>query len=220
MKCDYGCGAEGLFQFKNKKWCCSSNAAKCSGAKQKLAKTGYDYSLLPQETKDRMSRKGTVYMSSEEVFVDGKEWGSELLRKYIHHYKLLEYKCADARCGIAEWYDTHLVLELDHIDGRRTNNSISNLRWLCPNCHSQTDTFRGRNKNPGKQKVSDAELLTALKECNNIRQALQSVGLAPKGGNYERATKLKARMVEQVVTAALKAASFGSAGSSPAPGTR
>jgi hypothetical protein len=50
-----------------------------------------------------------------------------------------------------------------------------------------TDTYKGRNKNSGKTKVSDKELLTALKECSSIRQALQKVGLAAKGGNYERA---------------------------------
>ena len=190
MKCDYGCGSDAVFQFKNKKWCCSSNSSKCSSIKLKLGSNGYDYDSLSDETKLKMSHKGQVYMTIEEVFVEGKEWGSELLRKYIHHYKLLEYKCSDPRCVITEWLGENIVLELDHIDGRRINNKITNLRWLCPNCHSKTDTFRGRNKNSGKQKVTDAELLTALSKCNNIRQALQSVGLAAKGGNYERATRL------------------------------
>ena len=49
-------------------------------------------------------------------------------------------------CGIGEnWNGKDLVLELDHIDGNNTNNSLENLRILCPNCHSQTPTFRGRN---------------------------------------------------------------------------
>jgi hypothetical protein len=42
------------------------------------------------------------------------------------------------------------------------------------------------DKNTGKIKVSDESLLTAYKQCSNIRQALLSVGLAAKGGNYER----------------------------------
>ena len=56
-----------------------------------------------------------------------------------------------------------------------------------------SSTWRGRNNNSGKVKVSDAELLTALKECSNIRKALQKVGLSPRGGNYERVKKLRAR---------------------------
>ncbi len=41
----------------------------------------------------------------------------------------------------------------DHIDGNRSNNREENLRWLCPNCHSQTPTF-GKNKTKKKKEVS------------------------------------------------------------------
>lgn len=42
------------------------------------------------------------------------------------------------------WIGKKLVLELDHVDGNRYNNELKNLRLLCPNCHSQTENFRGR----------------------------------------------------------------------------
>ena len=201
MLCDYGCGTEATTQLKNKKWCCNTNTSRCAGQKEKnrlgLLKAysegrgGYSYVELLDETKLAMSRKGRIEMTVEEVFVNGKEWSGQLLRKYIHHYKLLEYKCSDTDCGITEWKNKDITLELDHISGERSDNRIGNLRWLCPNCHSQTPTFRGYNKSlTGKKKVSDQELLTALAECSNIRQALQKVGLAAKGGNYERATRL------------------------------
>lgn len=99
-------------------------------------------------------------------------------------------KCAI--CGIADWQNQKLTLEIDHIDGNRSNNHLENLRFLCPNCHSQTDNWRGRNINDGKKKVADEELLKSLHENKNIRQALIKVGLTPKGANYDRASRLLA----------------------------
>jgi heterodisulfide reductase subunit B len=51
-----------------------------------------------------------------------------------------------SKCGLTEWQDKPLNMELDHIDGIRTNHSLDNLRMLCPNCHSQTDTYRSKNR--------------------------------------------------------------------------
>ncbi len=49
-------------------------------------------------------------------------------------------------CGITrQWNGKELTFEIDHIDGNRENNFYSNLRYICPNCHSQTDTFRAKN---------------------------------------------------------------------------
>lgn len=53
-------------------------------------------------------------------------------------------------CGTSEWNGKPLVLELEHIDGDASNNSENNLSLLCPNCHSQTNTFKGRNIGKGR----------------------------------------------------------------------
>ncbi|MEU3076932.1 HNH endonuclease [Streptomyces laurentii] len=53
-----------------------------------------------------------------------------------------------ALCGLTVWLGKPVPLEVDHVDGDWRNNQIENLRLLCPNCHSATDTYRGRNKGP------------------------------------------------------------------------
>ena len=96
------------------------------------------------------------------------------------------------KCGISEWFSKPITLELEHKDGNTTNNNRKNLEGLCPNCHSITDTWRGKNKpsKNGVNEITDEFLLQCLKETSNIRQGLLKAGLAAKGSNYARAKKL------------------------------
>jgi hypothetical protein len=70
---------------------------------------------------------------------------------YIHRYVLEKqgYKCAE--CSITEHNGLPITLELDHINGNGTDNTEDNLRCLCPNCHSQTSTYRAKNKGNGRK---------------------------------------------------------------------
>jgi ssDNA-binding Zn-finger/Zn-ribbon topoisomerase 1 len=70
---------------------------------------------------------------------------------YIHRYVLEKYNYSCTVCGISEWNKQPIVLELEHIDGNGFNNNEDNLRVLCPNCHSQTKTYKSKNKGSGRQ---------------------------------------------------------------------
>ena len=116
------------------------------------------------------------------------ELGMENRRRRV--FEEQNYCCN--KCGISEWQGFKISLELEHKDGNTTNNSRENLEGLCPNCHSITDTWRGRNKpaKNGVNEVTDEFLLQCLKETDNIRQGLLKAGIAAKGNNYSRAKRL------------------------------
>jgi len=77
----------------------------------------------------------------DEVFAAGVPFNANTKRRFL---ELVEYKCVI--CGLNEWLGKTLVLQVDHIDGDRMNNVLDNLRLLCPNCHSQTETYAKQKK--------------------------------------------------------------------------
>lgn len=77
--------------------------------------------------------------------LEGEEPGSGTIRR---HLKSIRDECWC--CGITEWNNKPIVLEIEHKDGNGHNNDPSNLELLCPNCHSQTDTWKARNMGNGR----------------------------------------------------------------------
>jgi len=77
----------------------------------------------------------------------GKDIGRPRQRKFLTEERGYRCEC----CGLgAEWQGKPITLQVDHIDGNAENNLKTNLRLICPNCHSQTDTFAGGNKGQGR----------------------------------------------------------------------
>lgn len=126
----------------------------------------------------------------DEILIKNSPVTQKVLRGYIERHKVIPYQCDVCKCN-GQWQGGIIQLELDHKDGDNKNNEISNLHYLCPNCHALTETYRGRNKilQP-KVLVSDEDFIQALKETSNIRQALIRLGLSPAGANYSRAKTL------------------------------
>lgn len=94
----------------------------------------------------KAAHANTTKYTLEEILIENSTYANiaRLKTRLIKEGKL-EYKCAI--CGnIGEWNDQPLTLTLDHINGKHLDHRIENLRFLCPNCHSQTPTFSGKNK--------------------------------------------------------------------------
>jgi 5-methylcytosine-specific restriction endonuclease McrA len=96
-----------------------------------------------KETDNRI--KSAEKYSLEEVFIKDSPVTQKVLRGYVERHNIIEYKCQKCGCD-GNWQNGIISLEIDHIDGNNTNNEISNLRYLCPNCHALTPTYRGKNK--------------------------------------------------------------------------
>lgn len=110
--------------------------------------------------------------SLQEILVkDSNYTGSNTLKKRLLKGGLLKYECSI--CFIKEWLGKELVLHLDHINGTSDDNRIENLRLLCPNCHSQTDTYTGKNKTH-KNKLAKPELYIC--ECGKEKDGSKSKG--------------------------------------------
>jgi ribosomal protein L13E len=59
---------------------------------------------------------------------------------------ILKNECEE--CGLSEWRGRPLSIQIDHRNDRRSDHRLENLRMLCPNCHSQTETYGARNRRP------------------------------------------------------------------------
>lgn len=131
----------------------------------------------------------------EQVLKKNSPVTQKVLRGYIERHNILPYQCEICGCD-GNWQNGKIQLELDHKDGDNTNNEITNLHYLCPNCHALTSTYRGRNKNVQPSNlISDEKFIQALKTSPNIRQALIKLKLTPAGANYTRAKSLLEKII-------------------------
>lgn len=97
-------------------------------------------------------------------------------------------KCAGG-CGITErWNGKYLRFELDHIDGNRQREDRSNLRLICPNCHQQTPTYKGRNCKD--KKVTDDQIAKCAIKSSSIYECLKLLNMSKHGKNYNRVRRV------------------------------
>ena len=149
--CDYGCHQEAKFEMTSGKWCCEDYFTKCPANIKKNSK-GLKFAY----------KKGKRPKSSfsKESYQKGQQTYRENLQEYYDKLPFIEKPLVEQCrivlreqkekcliCSIKEWNNKPLRLHLDHIDGNNQNNERKNLRYICPNCHSQTDTYCGKNIN-------------------------------------------------------------------------
>lgn len=134
--------------------------------KRRIKHDGLDISHVKKGHNCNTDRKFFHRRKTKEEFInenlirDSKN--STRIKSRIIKFDLMEYKCKS--CGLSdEWNGSELVLQLDHINGVSNDNRLENLRFLCPNCHSQTSTFAGR----GFRKIHNCKQCGKVKKTKN-----------------------------------------------------
>lgn len=114
-----------------------------------------------------------IKRTEDNVLCEHSTASQATLRRWMIKGNYIDYKCSI--CGLQGlWQGKPLNLQLDHVNGNNSDNRISNLRWLCPNCHSQTETFCGKQtqKNhatkDGIQIIPKSEKVKYCIDCGKI----------------------------------------------------
>lgn len=105
---------------------------------------------LRNSTSKYCSQKCAAEKKVEDNFLDWYLHGKSFVNRVLKNFLTIVhgYKCSV--CGLSDWNGKDIVLEVEHIDGNSENASPDNVCLICPNCHSQTDTYKGKNIGNGR----------------------------------------------------------------------
>lgn len=140
---------------------------------KKLKKLNIDTSHFNKYIGTTKEKKDSVKFESYLIKDSKCSSGTHWLKLNLVKKGYLKYECTICKNN-GEWQNKKISLHLDHINGIRNDNRLENLRILCPNCHSQTDTYSGKRfkkyKKKWKQKSKKCEKCDTLisdvsKEC-------------------------------------------------------
>lgn len=166
-----------------------SKGANPKTLRARMEEEGLDYYALAERgTKVGKTRAAqTRSVSLDELLVRGSTIASTKLKAKLLQAGLLEYKCA--ACTIEDkWNGKPIVLALHHKNGDGADNRLCNLCLLCPNCHSQTENFAGRNKERGKKHFDLDSILTRVDQLADPGVLIAvAVGSSPTSGKNSQA---------------------------------
>lgn len=133
----------------------------------------------------RQGGSSTISRITLEYLVKGSKVSSFKLKNRLLREGYKEYKCE--KCKNTEWYGKPIPLELHHINGDNTDNRLENLQILCPNCHSFTDTYGGKNQKLNKRKELSNEEKDEIIRKSSTKESIKCV--AKETSHSERTVK-------------------------------
>jgi len=128
-------------------------AQNSKNAAEAVTKTGLTFNAYKYRAKKLGVYKSTYEGSGRKIDLNEilsghhPQYQTFKLRNRLIKDGIKKNECENDNCQVgSEWLKSAIQCQLDHIDGDRFNHNFANLRMLCPNCHSQTDTYSGKNK--------------------------------------------------------------------------
>jgi 5-methylcytosine-specific restriction endonuclease McrA len=132
----------------------------------------------------------------ENLFIINSTYSISSVKSYLKKEPGYKHECSS--CHLSEWMGDPITLDLDHINGNNSDNRKENLRLLCPNCHSKTPTFRGKNKRKFKEYIPDTILKSSLENSPSIKVALKKLKMPYNDENLIRAYELNKTIVRKL----------------------
>lgn len=127
---------------------------------------------------------------SDEIFCENSQVSRSRIKKLLISLSLAEYVCGICNMDPI-WNGKSLSLHIDHINGIRNDNRLENLRFLCPNCHSQTETYCTLNKDSKKISSFQIEdIIEIIKESKTLTSVIRKLGVLDTEVNRIRILKM------------------------------
>ncbi len=146
-KAEYELAAKNAFSIAQM---CRNLGIKPIGGNYRIIKNAIqEYEIDTSHFTGQGWNKGLIFKPNtqiplDRILVENSVYQSYKLKNRLLESGLKEHRCE--KCKRTEWEGLPIPLELHHINGDNTDNRIENLQILCPNCHAQTEHYRGKNK--------------------------------------------------------------------------
>ena len=191
--CSRSCANSRTFSKEaiEKKSIASKKQWKNSKGKMLLATLLASQNIVKKNLEDKEEREKAFYQRN--IAKGWDKLGYDTKRRCV----LFEQQNKCNKCGINEWLGKPISLELEHIDGNRDNNERSNLECLCPNCHSQTPTWRGRHRQQ-KLDITDKEIYDLYLQVGSIPKTVKALNLRISGTSRKRISDAVLRHKESI----------------------
>lgn len=174
LLCAYGCGNEAKYKTKGGKDCCQISFNSCPAIRRKNS-LGVAYA----------HKQGLIPGWNDIVLKHGPNVRKGNKGNFSRPKQLLIAKHGNICmvCNNSEWLGKPIVLELEHIDGNNRNNDAANLKLLCPNCHSQTPTWRKKKTKNVHRKYTEEEYIKAILTSHCMNDCLNKLNLSWGSGS-------------------------------------